>query len=187
MEKNIRNFEKFFNISVIKSKIRIDTKFFTYNDLYNHCYIVYHRSKKCDDPKTYKGYIVQRLTGAILDYLENVLRTKNKKRGKPSYLNNVSIENPIYVENKDSTKITIEDTLQSPDNTRIEEANLIVREVMENPTLLTHKQKEFFVRYYINDFTQKQIVQIMKVTSGRVCQISALIRSKLRNYYNKAQ
>lgn len=177
-QKNIKNFEKFFNIAVVNSKIRIDTKFFTYLDLYNHCYIVYLRSKVCNNPKSYSAYVVQRLTGAILDYLKDTFKIRKGER-KPSYLNNLSIETPI----KDGNQITVGDTLKSTQTYEKMEARFIINEVIQNKSLLLKREKEFFEYYYIKDLDQASVSVIMKVTLCRISQLNTSVKRKLKTYY----
>lgn len=191
MKKNLKDFDKYFNLALHRSKIKLDYNMITIEDLKQECYILYDRMNESTNDESYPVYVIGRLVGAIIDYRRKVLKTRNY----PNLTHNVSINEPAIKLNKFSKKgfftffngpdLSIEEILpEQNNNERNLEAENIASEVMSDPKF-NWKEKEFFDLFFIQDINSPQIAKIWGVSEPMVSTYKTKVEKKLRRKYGK--
>lgn len=183
MEKNLKDFDKYFYIALKKSKIIMDYNMFTIADLKQDCYIVYDRMQESTNDESYPYYVIGRLVGAILDYHRKIFKTRNY----PNNTHNVSIEELVFSDtgkNGENYKWTFGETLEDINSKRNLQAEDIATEVMNDPEF-NWKEKEFFDLYFIQDINSPQIAKIWGVSEPMVSTYKTKVEKKLRRKYGK--
>jgi len=167
--KSIENFDKHFKYALSISKIQFceSSPYFTYEDLRQECYVVYHISKE-DDGRAYKSYITTRLVGAIKDYQRKVLKIKRRSPNAPNNLNNVDIDD-------------LSNILETKKEVNCD-AEQIAGESLGNG-FLTIKEKQLFILYFIEDLKLAEITDIVDFSTVTLSHWKVSLCNKLKNRY----
>lgn len=190
-KKNIDEFNKFFRIAFVRSKINLDQNMIMLDDLKQECYLVYYRMKDSTNDKTYQSYAINRLIGAIRDYRRYVLKSRNKI----NYVIHIkSLEKPIFsvskkhhkISSSDDMNLTIGDTISAENQESNIEAERIANFVMTD-SIFNNREREFFDYYFIQDINSPGIAKLWNCSEAAVSLWKSKVEKKLRRIFNEKE